>query len=93
MKKNLLTAVMAVFSVVAFAQEKPQNAEKHACTETCNPGKTEAKSEMKACCNAPKGESKDNEQGSSKKSVTAVVQEKKACCSEKKADCADAGKE
>ena len=93
MKKTLLTAVMAVFSVVAFAQEKPQNAEKHACTETYNPGKTEAKSGIKACCNAPKGESKDSEQGRSKESVDALLPAKKACCTEKKADCADAGKD
>ena len=48
---------------------------------------------MKACYNVPKGESKDSEQGSSKESVDALFPAKKACCSEKKADCADAGKD
>ena len=79
MKKTLLTAVLALFSVVALAQEKPQNTEKHACTETCDHVKAGAKSEMKACYSAAKGE----EYGhcTSEKSVAAMVSAKKACCS------------
>lgn len=86
MKKNLLTAVLAVFSVVAFAQEKPQNTEKHACTETCNHGKAEAKSQIKACCNAAKAEGKECGHCASKKSATAMVPAKKSCCSEGKSE-------
>ena len=51
--------MLAVISVVAFAQEKPQNTEKHACTETCDHVKAGAKSEMKACYSAAKGEEKN----------------------------------
>ena len=56
MKKTLLIAVLAQFSVVVFEQEKPQNTEKHIYTETCDHGKAETKSEMKACCKAAKSE-------------------------------------
>jgi len=43
MKKTLLIAVLAHFSVVVFEQEKPQNTEKHTYTETCDHGKAETK--------------------------------------------------
>ena len=92
-----MTAVLAVISVVAFAQEKPQNTEKHACTETCDHVKAGAKSEMKACYSAAKGEGEGEgeEYGhcTSEKSAAAMVSAKKACCSEKKSGCADSGKE
>ena len=77
MKKTLLTAVLALFSVVALAQEKPQNTEKHACTETCDHGKAETKSEMKACCSVAKAEGKECGHCTSKKSATAMVPVKK----------------
>lgn len=86
MKKILFTAVLALFSVVAFAQEKPQNTEKHACTEKCDHGKTAAKSEMKACCSAAKAEGKECDHCVSKKSATAMVPTKKSCCSEGKSE-------
>ena len=95
MKKTLLTAVLALFSVVALAQEKPQNTEKHACTETCDHGKAGAKSEMKACCSVAKAEGKECGHCTSKKSATAMVPAKKACCSEGKSEgksCGNAGK-
>tara|TARA_Y100000385_G_scaffold5274_1_gene5808 strand:+ start:86 stop:454 length:369 start_codon:yes stop_codon:yes gene_type:complete len=95
MKKTLLTAVLALFSVVVFAQEKPQNAEKHACTETCDHGKEEIKSEMKACCNAAKVEGKECGHCASKKASTAMISAKKACCSEEKSEgksCENEGK-
>ena len=95
MKKTLLTAVLALFSVVALAQEKPQNTEKHACTETCDHGKAETKSEMKACCSAAKAEGKECSHCKSKKSATAMVPAKKACCSEGKSEgksCENTGK-
>jgi hypothetical protein len=86
MKKTLFTAVLALFSIVAFAQEKPQNAEKHVCTETCDHGKAEAKSDMKACCSAAKAEGKECGHCASKKSATAMVPAKKSCCSEGKSE-------
>ena len=95
MKKTLFTAVLALFSVVAFAQEKPQNTEKHACTETCNHSKAGAKSEMKACCSVAKAEGKECGHCTSKKSATAMVPVKKTCCSEGKSEgksCGNAGK-
>jgi hypothetical protein len=95
MKKTLLTAVLALFSVVAFAQEKPQNIEKHACTENCDHGKAGTKSEMKACCKAAKAEGEECGHCTSKKSATALVPTKKACCSEEKSEgksCENTGK-
>ena len=95
MKKTLLTAVLALFSVVAFAQEKPQNTEKHACTETCDHGKAETKTEMKACCKAAEAKGEECGHCASKKSVTAVVPTKKACCSKGKSEgksCENTGK-
>jgi hypothetical protein len=87
MKKTLFTAVLALFSVVAFAQEKPQNTEsKHVCTEQCDHGAM-AKAEKKSCCSEEAGDAKacaDNKE-------TAMVA-KKSCCSEKttaSASCAD----
>ena len=88
-----MTAVLAVISVIAFAQEKPQNTEKHACTETCDHVKSGAKSEMKACYSAAKGEGEEYGHCTSEKSAAAMVSAKKACCSEKKSGCADSGKE
>ena len=67
MKKTLLTAVLALFSVVAFAQEKPQNTEKHVGTETCDRDKAETKSEMKACRKAAKAKGKECGHCTSKK--------------------------
>jgi len=78
-------------------KKKPQNTEKHACTETCDHVKAGAKSEMKACYSAAKGEGEGEgeEYGhcTSEKSAAAMVSAKKACCSEKKSGCADSGKE
>ncbi|MDA8564546.1 hypothetical protein N9K99_00040 [Schleiferiaceae bacterium] len=91
MKKTLFTAVLALFSVVAFAQEKPQNTEsKHVCTEQCDHGAM-AKTEKKSCCSEKAGDDKacaDNKE-------TAVVA-KKSCCSGKttaSASCADKPKQ
>ncbi|MDG1919181.1 MAG: hypothetical protein P8I47_07230 [Schleiferiaceae bacterium] len=93
MKKTLLTAVLALFSVVVFEQKKPQNTEKHVYTETCDHVKAGAKSEMKACYSAAKGEGEEYGHCTSEKSAAAMVSAKKACCSEKKSGCADSGKE
>lgn len=59
MKKTLLIAVLAQFSVVVFEQEKPQNTEKHVYTETCDHGKAKTKSEMIACCKAAKAKGEE----------------------------------
>tara|TARA_B100000497_G_C7510930_1_gene311252 strand:- start:148 stop:351 length:204 start_codon:yes stop_codon:yes gene_type:complete len=67
MKKTLLTAVLALFSVVVFKQKKPQNTEKHVGTETCDRGKAETKSEMKACRKAAKAKGKECGHCTSKK--------------------------
>ena len=93
MKKTLLIAVLAQFSVVVFEQEKPQNTEKHVYTETCDHVKAGAKSEMKSCYSAAKDEVEEYGQCTSEKSAAAMVSAKKACCSEKKSGCADSGKE
>ena len=93
MKKTLLIAVLAQFSVVVFEQEKPQNTEKHVYTETCDHVKAGAKSEMKACYSAAKDEGEEYGHCTSEKSAAAMVSTKKACCSEKKSGCADSGKE
>lgn len=78
--------MLAVFSVVAFAQEKLQNTEKHACTETCDHVKSGAKSEMKVCCSAAKGEGEEYGHCKSEKSAAAMVSAKKTCCSEGKSN-------
>ena len=81
-----------VFGVVSYAQEKPQDAEKHVCTEQCDHS---AKSEMMACCKAAAAEGKacgkcDSKKGDAKQ--TAMV-EKKSCGKEAagKSCCAKAG--
>ncbi|MBL6867882.1 MAG: hypothetical protein ISQ96_05340 [Cryomorphaceae bacterium] len=75
MKKNLFTAVLALFSVVAFAQEKPQNTEsKQVCTEQCDHGAMAKKS----CCSEKTTASASC---ADKPKQTAAAGENKSCCS------------
>ena len=92
MKKFLFTLTFLVFGVVSYAQEKPQDAEKHVCTEQCDHS---GDKEMKACCKAAAAEGKEcgkchPEKGDGKQ--TAMV-EKKSCGKEAagKSCCAKAG--
>jgi hypothetical protein len=83
MKKSFLTLAFAFLAVGAFAQEKPQDAKKHVCTEQCDHGKKEtAHAEGKSCCaDAKAGEAKSCDHG---KKETAHA-EGKSCCADAKA--------
>ena len=82
MKKLLLTAVLACFTIVSYGQEKPTEAKAHTCTEACDHSE---KQEMKGCCKAAKAEGKECSKCESPKKVAM-----KSCCSDgKKKACGD----
>lgn len=85
MKKLLFTLAMMIFGVVSYAQEEPQDAEKHVCTEQCDHS---AKSEMMACCKAAKAEGKECAQGAKKE----AKKEEMACCKAAESEGKECGK-
>lgn len=85
MKKFLFTLTFLVFGVVSYAQEKPQDAEKHVCTEQCDHS---GDKEMKACCKAAKAEGKECAHCAKKE----AKMEAKACCKAAAAEGKECGK-